>query len=99
MGFKDGPEDRLLNVEYFHNPPTLLQIAVSDAGQGIAPEILLKILEPYFTTKGTKQGTGLGLNIVQRLVKEAKGALLLHPEMGKGTIFTVYLPAVPLPGS
>jgi signal transduction histidine kinase len=95
--FKDGPQDRVLNIENFDNSPPLLEIAVHDTGPGIPPEILPKIFQPYFTTKGTKQGTGLGLSIVQRLVKEAKGTLHLHTELGKGTTFTVYLPALPLP--
>jgi two-component system sensor histidine kinase/response regulator len=96
--FKDGPQDRLLNVENFQNAPPLLLLTVSDSGPGIPSEILPKIFQPYFTTKGAKQGTGLGLNIVQRLIKEAKGALHLHTETGKGTTFTIYLRAVPLAG-
>jgi signal transduction histidine kinase len=60
---------------------------------------LPKIFHAYFTTKGTRQGTGLGLNIVQRLIKEARGALHVHTQVGEGTTFTVYLPAVPLPAA
>jgi signal transduction histidine kinase len=66
---------------------------VRDNGPGIPTEVLPKIFHPYFTTKGPRQGTGLGLNIVQRLVKEANGALHVHTEQGQGTTFTVYLPA------
>jgi two-component system, sensor histidine kinase and response regulator len=94
--FKDGPHDRLLNVEGFLNTPPLLEVAVRDTGPGIPPEVVPKIFQAYFTTKGQRQGTGLGLNIVQRLVREAKGALHLHTEPGAGTRFAVYLPAVPL---
>lgn len=94
--FKDGPRDRLLNIESFDNVPPLLMISVRDDGPGIPPETLPKIFEAYFSTKGARQGTGLGLNIVQRLVKEARGALHVHTQMGQGTTFTVYLPAVPL---
>jgi signal transduction histidine kinase len=93
---KDGPQDRLLNVECFGNTAPLAVLAVRDDGPGIAPETLPKIFEPYFTTKSARQGTGLGLNIVQRLVKGAKGALHVHTEVGRGTTFTVYLPAVSL---
>jgi signal transduction histidine kinase len=57
---------------------------------------LPKIFEAGFSTKGARNGTGLGLNIVQRLVKEAAGALHVHTVPGEGTSFTVYLPAVPL---
>lgn len=94
--FKDGPETRFLNVENFANTPPLLQVAVSDNGPGIPPELLPKIFQPYFTTKGERQGTGLGLNIVQRLIKEARGALHLQTRPGEGTAFTVYVPAARL---
>jgi two-component system, sensor histidine kinase and response regulator len=94
--FKDGLRDRLLNVESFDNTPPLLMISVRDDGPGIPPETLPKIFEAYFSTKGARQGTGLGLNIVQRLIKEARGALHVHTQVGQGTTFTVYLPAVPL---
>ena len=53
-----------------------------------------KFFQPYFTTKGPRQGTGLGLNIVQRLVKEANGALHVHTKRGEGTTLAIYLPAV-----
>ncbi len=96
MAFKDGPQDRFLNVENFNNTAPLVQLSVRDEGPGIPPEILPKIFQPYFTTKSARQGTGLGLNIVQRLIKEAGGALHVHTCLGKGTTFTVYLPATPL---
>ncbi|HXB59167.1 MAG TPA: ATP-binding protein, partial [Candidatus Acidoferrales bacterium] len=91
--FKDGLNDRLLNVENMSNTAPLVKLWVRDNGPGIPPEVLPKIFHPYFTTKGPRQGTGLGLNIVQRLIKEANGALHVHTEQGQGTTFTVYLPA------
>jgi len=94
--FKDGPGERLLNVENFQNVPPLLRVQVGDNGPGISPELLPKIFQPYFTTKDARQGTGLGLNIVQRLVREAGGALHLKTEPGQGTRFAVFLPAAPL---
>ena len=94
--FKDGPNDRLLNVENMENTAPLVKLWVRDNGPGIPPEVLPKIFHPYFTTKGPKQGTGLGLNIVQRLVKEASGMLHVHTRPGEGTIFTIYLPATVL---
>jgi two-component system, sensor histidine kinase and response regulator len=94
--FKDGPRERLLNMENFDNTPPLLLVSVRDTGEGIPEEILPKIFQPYFTTKGARQGTGLGLSIVQRLVKEARGALHVQTDPGQGTLFSVYLPAVPL---
>jgi signal transduction histidine kinase len=94
--FKDGPQDRLLNVESFENTAPLLMLSVRDNGPGIPPETLPQIFQAGFSTKGARQGTGLGLNIVQRLVKEARGALHVHTQVGQGTTFTVYLAAVPL---
>ncbi|HEU5395640.1 MAG TPA: response regulator [Verrucomicrobiae bacterium] len=94
--FKDGPNDRLLNVEGLKNTAPLVKFSVRDDGPGIPAEVLPKIFHPYFTTKGPRQGTGLGLNIVQRLIKENGGALHVHTEAGKGTTFAVYLPGAPL---
>jgi len=94
--FKDGPQDRLLNVESFENAAPLLMLAVRDNGPGIPPETLPMIFQAGFSTKGARQGTGLGLNIVQRLVKEARGALHVRTLVGQGTTFTIYLAAVPL---
>jgi len=94
--FKDGPNDRLLNIEKLVNTAPLVKFSVNDTGPGIAPEVLPKIFQPYFTTKGPRQGTGLGLNIVQRLVKEGNGALHCHTRVGEGTTFTVYLPGAEL---
>ena len=94
--FKDGPNDRLLNVESMDNTAPLVKLTVSDNGPGIPAEVLPKIFQPYFTTKGPRQGTGLGLNIVQRLIKEGKGALHVHTRTGEGTTFTIYLPGANL---
>ncbi|MGA2863961.1 MAG: response regulator [Verrucomicrobiota bacterium] len=96
--FQDGPQARLLNAEHFDNSAPLLAVSVRDTGPGIPPEILPKIFQPYFTTKGPRQGTGLGLNIVLRLIKTAKGALQVDTRLGAGTTFTLFLRALPLPG-
>jgi two-component system sensor histidine kinase/response regulator len=94
--FKDGANDRLLNVEGLENTVPLVKLWVRDTGPGIPPEVLPKIFQPYFTTKGPQQGTGLGLNIVQRLIKEGSGALHVHTRTGEGTTFTIYLPGANL---
>lgn len=91
---KDGPEDRVLNLECFENLAPLLRLTVSDTGPGIPRDILPKVFQPYFTTKPAKLGTGLGLSIIQRLVKQARGVLHLRSVPGEGTTFTLYLPAV-----
>ena len=96
--FRDGPQDRLLNADQFDNTAPLLAVSVGDSGPGMAPEILARIFQPYFTTKGPRQGTGLGLNIVLRLIKAAKGILQVHTEPGVGTTVTLFLRAVSPPG-
>jgi signal transduction histidine kinase len=94
--FRDGANDRFLNIEGLDNTAPLVKFSVSDNGPGIASEVLPKIFQPYFTTKGPRQGTGLGLNIVQRLIKEGKGALHVRTQLGAGSTFTVYLPGAEL---
>jgi len=97
--FKDGPGTRLLNVENFQNTAPLVRLSVRDNGPGIPPEVLPKIFQAYFTTKDARHGTGLGLNIVQRLVQEGGGALQVISQPGEGTLFNVFLPGAPLAGS
>lgn len=91
--FVDGAEDRFINREEFKNTGPLLALSVQDNGPGIAPEVMPKIFEPYFTTQPRSQGTGLGLCIVHRLLKESRGAVHVHSKVGQGTVFTIYLPA------
>lgn len=91
--FKDGPQERILNVEGFANTAPVLSVAVRDNGPGIPANVLPQIFNPYFTTKSASKGTGLGLSIVLRLVKRANGAIHVHTVPGRGTTFTVYLPA------
>ncbi len=91
--FHDGPEDRFINREGFKNISPVLSLSVQDNGPGIAAEVMPKIFEPYFTTQPRHLGTGLGLCIVQRLLKEGSGALHVHTKLGQGTVFTIYLPA------
>jgi len=94
--FKDGPGTRMLNVENFQNTAPLVRLSVRDTGPGIPLEVLPKIFQVYFTTKDARQGTGLGLNIVQRMVQEGGGALQVITQPGAGTTFNVFLPGAPL---
>ena len=70
-----------------------LHLSVSDTGSGIPEEIIPKIFNSFYTTKPKGEGTGLGLSIVKNIVEEHSGELLLNSTVGKGTTFTIKLPA------
>jgi CheY-like chemotaxis protein len=74
-------------------PDGRAQVEVSDTGRGILPEVLPHIFEPFFTTKPSVEGTGLGLSICQQIVQVHGGVILVHSEPGKGSVFTMLLPA------
>jgi len=68
-----------------------LVIAVKDSGVGIAEDDLGKLFHPFFTTKA--QGQGLGLAVSKRLVEAQSGTITVQSELGKGSVFTVKIPA------
>ena len=104
MHEKDGVlEISLSNIDWDQNaadrPPELkpgpyLKLSVSDTGDGINPEARGHIFEPYFTTKQKGEGTGLGLAVVQGIIKSHNGALTVESEVGQGSTFHVYLPII-----
>ena len=67
-------------------------ISVSDSGTGIAPELLQRVTEPFFTTKAVGKGTGLGLSMVYGFARQSGGALEIESEVGKGTRIALWLP-------
>jgi len=69
-----------------------VMVRVSDTGVGVAQENLRRLWEPFFSTKGSG-GTGLGLAISHRIVEKHGGRITVASEPGKGSAFTVYLPA------
>jgi two-component system NtrC family sensor kinase len=69
-----------------------LEVDIEDTGCGIPPELLKRIYEPFFTTKPTGQGTGLGLFITHQIVSEMNGNLQVGSTLGKGTRFRVRIP-------
>jgi signal transduction histidine kinase len=68
-----------------------VSISVTDNGNGIPPKVLDKIFQPFFTTKPTGQGTGLGLSLSYDIVKAHGGELKVETKEGEGTIFTIQL--------
>jgi PAS domain S-box-containing protein len=73
-------------------PGEFLKLTVSDTGVGIAPALLNRIYDPFFTTKKPGEGTGMGLAVVYGIVKGYGGVITVESELGKGTAFHVYLP-------
>ena len=80
----------------FHGmmPGPYMRLLVRDTGKGIPPDILDKIFDPFFTTKGPGEGTGLGLSVVQGIVKQSKGYITVVSQPGKGSTFTVHFPRI-----
>ena len=73
------------------NSRRMVRIRISDTGTGIAAENMAHLFEPFFTTK--RNGTGLGLAVTRRIIEEHNGTIHVDSEPGKGTTFTVLLPA------
>jgi len=70
-----------------------IRVEVMDTGPGIAEENLARIFDPFFSTKETGEGTGLGLSVTYRIVENHGGRIVVSSKVGAGTRFAVYLPA------
>ncbi|HEU4768453.1 MAG TPA: PAS domain S-box protein [Pyrinomonadaceae bacterium] len=80
-------------------PGRFVVVSVSDTGPGMSAEIQSRIFEPFFTTKEMTKGTGLGLSTALTIVKSHGGFINVYSELHKGSQFTIYLPALDMPGS
>jgi PAS domain S-box-containing protein len=76
-------------------PGPYVLIKVADTGSGIPPDVMDRIFDPFFSTKGLGHGTGLGLSTTLSIVESHGGFIDVYTEVGRGTAFNVYLPALP----
>ncbi|MFC2155113.1 ATP-binding protein [Acidobacteriota bacterium] len=76
------------------SPGDYLELTVSDTGEGISPKVIKRIFEPYFTTKKTGEGTGMGLAVVHGIIKNHGGDIRVTSKPGKGSTFQVFLPLI-----
>lgn len=71
---------------------SFFSICIADDGPGMTPEVKAKIFQPFFTTKGPKDGTGLGLSLAMAIILDHHGTIGVESEYGRGTAFTINLP-------
>ncbi|MCK5100732.1 MAG: response regulator, partial [Desulfobacteraceae bacterium] len=83
----------LIQKQVSVKPGDYVEIIISDTGYGIDTKILEYIFDPFFTTKGVGKGTGLGLASVYGIIQNHNGYIFCDSEIGRGTTFTIYLPA------
>ncbi len=88
-------DDNYARMHLDAKPGNYVAISVADSGTGIPPETLERIFEPFFTTKEIGKGTGLGLSTSVAIVKSHGGFINVYSEVGRGTTFKMYVPAVP----
>jgi len=87
-------EQKMFDSDTELPPGCYVVLSVSDTGCGMDKEILGKIFDPYFTTKGLGKGTGLGLAVVHGIIKSHQGQVAVYSEPGNGSTFNVYLPMI-----
>lgn len=85
-------EDQIIDQEDF-KPGLYVILRIHDTGEGISSDVAEHIFEPFFTTKAMDEGSGLGLATAYGIIKQHGGGIHVESEQGKGTMFTIYLPA------
>jgi len=86
------PPGGLITLTAWAGLDGFVRFAVRDTGSGIRPEVLEHIFEPFYTTKEVGRGTGLGLSVTYAIIKRHGGRIEVESVVGKGTVFTVFLP-------
>ena len=89
---KVDSDEELISKHPDLSPGSFMRLTVKDTGDGMAPGVVERIFEPYFTTKEEGKGTGLGLAQVHGIIQNYKGIITVQSEPEKGTTFEVYLP-------
>jgi two-component system NtrC family sensor kinase len=86
------PGGGVIKIRAGRGPKGYIKIDLSDTGTGIKPEALEHIFDPFYTTKESGQGTGLGLSLVYNIIRTHGGYIEVKSELNKGTTFSIYLP-------
>jgi CheY-like chemotaxis protein len=73
-------------------PGRHVMIAIADTGVGMSPDVMVQIFDPFYTTKGVGNGTGLGLSMVFGIVRQSGGSISVESEPGQGSTFRIFLP-------
>jgi CheY-like chemotaxis protein len=87
-------DDNYAQINPDAKPGEFIVIIVEDGGVGMSAEVMSRIFDPFFTTKEVGKGTGLGLSTTHSIVRSHGGFLNVYSELGKGSRFSIYLPAV-----
>lgn len=90
----EDSEVRKLRVNFGRNADGIPALSVEDTGCGIAEQSLQRIFEPFYTTRGSREGTGLGLSVIQNIMNSLGGQITVESAPGHGTTFTLTFPEV-----